>query len=671
MSATLPPLALHAPSDGEASGAAASAFVAAPAPPDDARFRRLVEGVVDYAILMLDREGRVMTWNVGAERIKGWRADEIIGRSFETFYPPEQIAAGWPQEELRRAAADGRFEDEGWRVRKDGTRFWASVVITALRDDAGALQGFSKVSRDLSERRRQQEALRQSEEQLRLMVESVKDYAIFMLDPEGRVLSWNAGAAQIKGYTADEVLLRDFSMFFTAADVAAGKPAQELRTAYREGRAETEGWRVRKDGSLFWANVVITTVRAADGELRGFAKVTRDLTSQRRLLELEHASQRTNEFIAMLAHELRNPLAPIRNAANVLQLQPALPAAALPMCQIIERQIGHMTRLVDDLLDVGRIVNGKIVVERVPLDYRDVVLASLEAVRPLADARRQLLLLGALPPQLPMVGDATRLAQALQNLLHNAVRYTHDGGEIRLLVRVEGASCVTTVSDNGAGIAPAALHRIFDLFHQEPSDERQPSQSGLGIGLSLARSLIEHHGGMLSAHSAGLGRGSTFTMLLPLRGNDGTADAELAATPLPVASARRVLVVDDNRDATDTMLRFLQLLGHPARGAYDGDEALAIAEQFKPELVLLDLNMPGGDGFSVLRRLRTLDGAPAFIAAMTGYGQPSDRRTTHEAGFQAHLTKPVGAEQLLEVLRNAAEESYRTQQPGTGQRGAP
>ncbi|WP_284616714.1 PAS domain-containing hybrid sensor histidine kinase/response regulator [Aquabacterium humicola] len=655
------PLALQSSID-DGQGAGGRAGVALQA--TDERYRQLVESVVDYAIFLLDTDGRVATWNLGAERIKGWRADEIIGRSFETFYPPDVAASGWPREELRRASAEGRFEDEGWRVRKDGTRFWASVVITALRDAQGALQGFSKVTRDLTERRLHEQALQQSEEQLRLMVESVRDYAIFMLDPDGHVLTWNAGAAAIKGYAADEVLLRDFSMFFTAADIAAGKPQQELRTALRDGRAETQGWRVRRDGTLFWASVMITPVRSEDGRLRGFAKVTRDLTAQRRLLELEHASQRTNEFIAMLAHELRNPLAPIRNAANVLQLQPALPAAALPMCRIIERQVGHLTRLVDDLLDVGRIVNGKIAVEQVPLDYRDVVLASVDVIRPLADERRQLLLLGALPPALPMRGDPTRLAQALQNLLHNAVRYTPEGGEVRVIVRVEGASCVTTVTDNGVGIAAPALERIFDLFHQEPGAERQPSQSGLGIGLSLARSLVEQHGGMLSAHSEGLGRGSSFTMVLPLREPAAdlpatAVDAVDTAAPAPATATRRVLVVDDNRDATDTMLRFLQLLGHPARGAYDGDEALAAAETFAPELVLLDLNMPGSDGFAVLRRLRERGGAAVYIAAMTGYGQAGDRRNTGEAGFQAHLTKPVGAEQLLEVLRAAADARWQ------------
>ena len=241
----------------------------------------LVHAVQDYAIFMLDPTGHIRSWNVGAQRIKGWRAEEIIGRHFSTFYPPEDVAAGKPDWELRVAVAEGRCEDEGWRVRADGTRFWANVVITALRDDTGALRGFGKVTRDLTERRRAEQDLRESEERFRLLVQGVVDYAIFMLDPSGRVVSWNAGAERIKGYRADEILGRHFSVFFPSEDVAAGKPEAELRLAAAEGRCEDEGWRVRADGTRFWANVVITALHDETGALRGYGKVTRDLTERR------------------------------------------------------------------------------------------------------------------------------------------------------------------------------------------------------------------------------------------------------------------------------------------------------------------------------------------------------------------------------------------------------
>jgi PAS domain S-box-containing protein len=244
-------------------------------------YRLLVESVQDYAIFALDRAGHVLTWSAGAARLKGYARTEIIGRHFSVFYPPEDVAAGKPERELAEAAHTGRLEDEGWRVRKDGTRFWANVVITALYDELGALIGFAKVTRDLTEQHRETEALRESEARFRLLVETVRDYAIFMLDPTGHVATWNAGAERIKGYRADEIVGRHFSVFYPAERVAEGFPTYELEVAAREGRFEDEGWRIRKDGSRFWANVVITALRNASGELVGFAKVTRDLTERR------------------------------------------------------------------------------------------------------------------------------------------------------------------------------------------------------------------------------------------------------------------------------------------------------------------------------------------------------------------------------------------------------
>ncbi len=608
----------------------------------------------DYAIFMLDTAGCVQTWNAGAQRLKGYEAGEIIGRSFEVFYPAEAVGRGWPQEELRRATAQGRFEDEGWRVRKDGSTFWASVVITALRDERGRLVGFGKVTRDLTERKRQEEALRHSEEQFRLLMEAVKDYAIFMLDPDGRVLTWNAGARAIKGYTAGEVVGRHFSMFFTAQDVAAGVPQRELESAHRTGGMEAEGWRVRKDGTLFWANVVITPVHDDAGVLRGFAKVTRDLTEQRRMQELEHSSRRMHEFLAMLAHELRNPLAPIRNANEIMQRMPELPAPLVRVRQIIDRQLRHLTRLIDDLLDVARIVNGKIVLKTELLDYRDVVNASADAIGPVVAVRNQRLEVELPPLPLTMRADATRISQSLQNLLNNASRYTPSGGAIRLAVRVEGSACVTTVEDTGQGIAAEALERIFGLFEQEGPPHGH-GESGLGIGLSLARKLVELHGGALTAASQGLGHGSRFTMVLPLE-TSSAHPSQLHPPPESAgpAASRRVLVVDDNRDSADSMVALLQLLGHEAQAVYGARAVAEAAQEFRPQLVLLDLNMPDGDGFSVLRQLREIEPGPLFVAAMTGYGQEADRRRTALAGFQAHLTKPVGIEELERVLVEAA-----------------
>ncbi len=262
----------------------------------DADFRLLIQGVVDYAIFMLDTTGHVVSWNTGAEYIKGYRPDEIIGRHFSVFYPPEDNASGKPDRELETADAEGRLEDEGWRLRKDGTRFWANVVITPLRDDDGSLRGFAKVTRDLTERRSAEQALWESEERFRLLVQGVIDYAIFMLDTTGNIVSWNTGAERINGYRPEEIIGKHFSVFYPPEDNAAGKPGRELETADAEGRLEDEGWRLRKDGTRFWANVVITPLRDDDGNLRGFAKVTRDLTERRR------AEQALDERRRLLGH---------------------------------------------------------------------------------------------------------------------------------------------------------------------------------------------------------------------------------------------------------------------------------------------------------------------------------------------------------------------------------
>jgi len=265
-------------------------------------FRLLVESIKDYAIFMLDPEGRVVTWNRGAEAIKGYRAEEIVGKHFSRFYAPEDIEARKPDRELETATTTGRCEDEGWRVRKDGSRFWASVVITAVRDGRGKLQGFVKVTRDLSERRRVEEKLRRSEERSRQLVDSVKDYAIILLDTEGRVISWNTGAQHIKGYRSEEILGEHFSRFFTPEDAAAGIPAYHLRRAASEGQYEDEGWRVRKDGSRFWANAVLTAVRDEHGALTGFAKVTRDLTERRRADEALRVAEEYARLVVDLAY---------------------------------------------------------------------------------------------------------------------------------------------------------------------------------------------------------------------------------------------------------------------------------------------------------------------------------------------------------------------------------
>ncbi|MGA0572838.1 PAS domain-containing hybrid sensor histidine kinase/response regulator [Variovorax sp. VNK109] len=607
------------------------------------RFRALVEAVQDYGIFMLDPGGIVSSWNLGAQRIKGYSAEEVIGQHFSLFYPEESRLIRWPDEELKRAAQIGRYEEEGWRVRKDGSRFWASVLITALKTPQGELTGFGKVTRDLTERRLHEEAMRESEERFRLLVDGVRDYAIYMLDPSGIIQSWNRGAELIKGYRSEEVVGRHYGMFFRNEDIARGLPQQELTDALTLGRTEEEGWRLRKDGSAFWANIVMTPIHGPDGGLRGFAKVTRDMTERLRLRELEHSSQRMNEFLAMLAHELRNPLAPIRNAVSILQMEAAPSPSLRSSRDMIDRQLTHMTRLVDDLLDAGRLTSGKIRVRLDRISFSDVVARAAETVRPAMEARSHTFVLDMPEDEIQVNADATRLAQVLQNLLGNAAKFTPPGGHIELKAGVEGETLRVQVRDDGEGFAQKDAERLFELFAQ--GEEATTSrEGGLGIGLALARSLVEMHGGTIRASSDGVGRGSVFSFELPGASMAGKVDAS--------GMEQRALVVDDNRDSADSMSELLRLLGMRVSTAYDGESALVIAAREHPAVVFLDLNMPKMSGAQVLSRIRALPGCGrVFGVAVSGYGAEDEKAGRADfSGFDERTLKPLDLAWLQGLL---------------------
>jgi PAS domain S-box-containing protein len=1030
------------------------------------QLRLMVQGTTDYAIFMLDPSGRVMTWNAGAERLKGYRADEIIGQHFSRFYPQEVIDRGWPAYELEMAQREGRFEDEGWRLRKDGSRFWANVVITALRDDEGHLAGFSKVTRDLTARKQAEEALRRSEERFRLLVEGAQDYAIFLLDSEGNIASWNPGAERIKGYRADEIIGQHFSRFYPQEANDCGWPAHELKVAAAEGRFEDEGWRVRKDGTQFWANVIITALRDEEGKLLGFSKITRDMTERkrseenaRRLVEestarrvaeesaqliqeqrerlrvtlesigdavistdaegrveflnpvaqklvgwtndaahqralgevfqivnettrrpvenpafralsegavvglanhtvliskdgkecpiddsaapirdaagqiigsvlvfrditerkrneaivreqqewwrvtlasigdaviatdtearvtflnpvaerltgwsqVEAAGQpldtvfpianeqtglpienpvanvlrdgvtvglgnhtiltakdgtrwpiddaaapirdgngtlrgvvltfrdvteqrdaeaalreseqklrlladtipqlawmarpdgyifwynrrwyeytgttpdqmegwgwqavhdpdvlpavmerwqsslatgqpfdmvfplkgadgefrpfltrinplrnehgeithwfgtntdiseikrmeqalrdndrRKDEFLATLAHELRNPLAPIRNSLQILKMPRVDSDLVRKTRDVLDRQVDLLVRLVDDLLDVSRVMRGKIDLRRAPVEITSAIASAVEIAKPLIEVQGHTLDIAVPNESLLVDADPMRLAQVVGNLLTNSAKYTDAKGHIWLAASREGGWAVLSIRDSGIGIAPDMLPHIFELFVQADHASTK-AQGGLGIGLTLVKSLVEMHGGTVEAHSAGLGKGSEFIVRLPLMAPDtqqandhGIVESTQRAQP----SGLRVLVADDNADAAFSFASLLELLGHNVQIAHDGSAAFELAVKFRPDVAFLDIGMPGMDGYEVARRLRSTPGLEnVILAALTGWGQKEDRRRTAEAGFDHHLIKPPEAaliESLLAEVR--------------------
>ena len=614
----------------------------------NADYRLMVESIADYAIVFLDPDGIVLSWNAGARLLKGYEAHEAIGRHFSIFYPPELLEKNWPQHELEVAAAMGQFQDEGWRVRKDGTRFWSSVVITRLTGTDGKLRGFSKITRDLSGRQKQDDLLRVSEERFRLIVDSVKDYAIFMLDPSGFIVSWNTGAKANKGYEAHEIIGKHFSVFYPPEVAATGFPDQELKIAREVGRFEDEGWRVRKDGSRFWASVIITAVFDETGRHRGFAKITRDLTERRRVSTLEDEGRRITTFLAMLGHELRNPLTPISNAVAIMErLGHAVDAKTLArMNSIIGRQLKQITRLVDDLLDVGRITSGKIHLESKPVRLDDVIEEALEMVKPSADAKQHTLTARSSPAaQLWISGDRARMIQVICNLLNNAVKFTPNGGRIEVRLEEAGSNAEIVVSDNGPGIAPSHIHQVFKLFAQGDQEISRP-QGGLGLGLTLVQQLVTLHGGDIGAFSKGIpGEGVDFVIRLPR-----------VAAPLErkkdegAGAPKMVLVVDDNRDATETMCLLVESLGYITRTAFDGPTALETIKVEQPDLVLLDIGLPGFSGLEVAQRVRREIAHPPALVAVTGFGQTSDRDLSLAAGFYAHLTKPIDAHQLESLL---------------------
>ncbi|HVV83255.1 MAG TPA: PAS domain S-box protein [Kofleriaceae bacterium] len=631
------------PSDGPSSG---GLTVAAPVP--EAHLRLLIESVRDYAIFMLDPEGRVATWNEGAHAIKGYTAGEIIGRHISTFYTEADRARHRAETLLAAALADGRVEDEGWRVRKDGTRFWADVVITALRDASGALVGFAKVTRDLTERRaaedrlrqademltatlysigdgvlatdeqgrvilinrvaerltgwaegeavgrpvdevfdivneetrapalnpvtrvlregivvglanhtaliardgserpiadsgapirdadgqtrgavlvfrdvtherRAEEALRESEERLRLMIASIRDYAVFMLDTEGRITTWNPGAEQIHGYREDEIVGLHFSRFFTEEDLAAGKPARELAEAAATGRFEDEACRVRKDGTRFWANVVLSAVHDGAGQLVGFTKVTRDLTERRRiedervrLAQADEAVRLRDEFLSIASHELRTPLTALQ-----LQLDALLDDPRAPLTGELARKVGRAARagrrlgdLIETLLDVSRIATGRLALA---FESFDLAACAREVTERLGEASARAGCTVTLDAPAPVVGrwDRLRIEQILTNLLANAIKYAA-GSAITVRVAVDGEQALLEVADTGGGLRERDLVRIFDRFERAST----PARGGLGLGLYIAQQVAQAHGGSIHARNLPTG-GASFVVCLP------------------------------------------------------------------------------------------------------------------------------------------------------------
>ncbi|MFN3430053.1 MAG: PAS domain S-box protein [Candidatus Sericytochromatia bacterium] len=478
----------------------------------------LVENVTDYAIIMLTPEGTIASWNKGAEALKGYTESEIKGGAYERFFLPEDAAAGKPRRLLARARELGHIEDEGWRQRKDGTRFWASAVITAIYDEDGVFIGYGKVTRDLTERKLAEEQRRQFE----LLIKNVTDYAILMLDPTGHITSWNKGVERLKGYGEQEILGKHHSLFYPPESLAEGRPAMLLATAQRDGHVEDEGWRQRKDGTRFWADVVLTAVRDEDGALIGFAKITRDLTERRQMedmtaqaVQLQAANRIKGAFLANMSHELRTPLNAIIGYTDLVATDEALKLAPINQenLQTVLRNGRHLLSLINDVLDLSKIEAGQVAIRRAEFDPRQTIQNVLATLRPQAEAKG-LALRAHLEPGLEQVhSDEVRVRQILINLVNNALKFTPEGSvDITLAGWADGRWCVS-VRDTGIGIAPGHQELIFQEFKQVDGSYTR-AQGGTGLGLSISRRLAELLGGELTLEST-LGEGSVFTLVLP------------------------------------------------------------------------------------------------------------------------------------------------------------
>lgn len=620
------------------------------------RFRLLVEGVIDYAICMLDTEGRVTNWNAGARRIKGYEASEIIGQHFGIFYSPEERAAGKPEAAIGTARREGRFATEGWRVRKDGSRFLASVVIDAIHEH-GELIGFAKITRDVTERYEAQHALQNSERHFRLLVSGVTDYALYMLDPMGLISSWNIGGERIKGYRPDEIIGQHFSRFYTEKDRANGKPQRALAIARDTGRYEEDGWRVRKDGSYFWASVVIDPIRDDHGEIIGFAKVTRDITERRNAqlamekMQKQLADSQKMDALGQLtggvAHDFNNLLMVVSGNITKLKKLVADDPTGRRSAESIEIAARRGSALTRQLLTFSR--RQRLNPETIDLvsrldSIRDLLSTGLGShVRLVVDTQNRVW---------PVTADPSELEVAIVNLVINARDAMPEGGTVTVSLgnvtlgdgepAPSGDYVAVCVEDTGVGIPDDILQKVFDPFFTT-----KPPGKGTGLGLSQVYGFTHQAGGTVKVKSE-LGKGTKFTVYLPRENHHAFASPnhEDQRFERIEGQSGTILLVEDNPDVAAASSGILEELGYSVRWISSAEEALKTFNRDEADIVMSDIVMPGKiDGLGLARALRqTYPKLPILLT--TGY---SDSAITVRSEFPI-LPKPYELHELAKAL---------------------
>jgi PAS domain S-box-containing protein len=637
----------------------------------------------NFSSIATDEKGVIQLFNVGAERMLGYSASDVINR-----ITPADISD--PQEVIARAAALSRelateitpgfdalafkasrgIEDiyELTYIRKDGSRFPAIVSVTALRDDRAEVIGYLLIGTDNSARKHAEDKLRFTEESFRLMVDSVSDYAIVMLDPNGRIVSWNTGAERIKGYRAEEIVGRDFAIFYPREDVARGIPQRDLAQAAASGRFEDESWRLRKDGSLFWANIVVTAIRDQAGDLRGFAKLTRDLTARNKV-ELamttakavaEKANLAKSEFLSSMSHELRSPLNAILGFAQLMESD--LPAPTTGQSESITQILNagwYLLELINEILDLAAIESGKLSISIEPVSLNALLLECQQMVEPLAQRRSVTLNFTASDTEYCVNADRTRIKQVLINLLSNAIKYNTVGGTVivECSEKATAGRIRITVTDTGAGLPPEKLTQLFQPFNR--LGQESGGEEGTGIGLVVSKRLVELMDGVIGVESQ-IGTGSVFWVeLMSTAPLSLPADAEPMAPAQPVNRTREhvrtLLYVEDNPANLTLVQRLIsrrddmQLLT-----AVDGNLGVEMARTHLPDVILMDINLPGISGFEALRILRE-DATTTHIPviALSANAMTRDIQRGLEAGFFRYLTKPIRVSEFMDALHLA------------------
>ncbi|MEA2692084.1 MAG: hypothetical protein QOJ16_1471 [Acidobacteriota bacterium] len=612
---------------------------------------RITLASIGDAVISTDAEGRVTYLNGVAEALTGWTQAEAVGRPLpDVFHILNENTREPAENPALRALREGvvvGLANHTVLIARDGVEWPIDDSAAPMLEESGAPVGVVLVFRDVTERRRDEEI----RARLAAIVESSQD-AIISKTLDGVIRTWNAGAERLFGYRAEEAVGRSITLIIPRerldeereilARLSRGEPVEHFETV-----------RMAKDGRRLDISLTVSPIRDAEGRIIGASKVARDVTGRKQVEEaLREADRRKDEFLALLAHELRNPLAPLRNGLQVMRLAADNPGLVAKTRDMMDRQLFHMVRLIDDLLDVSRISRNKMELRRSRVLLADVVSSAVETARPALEEAGQELTVALPPEPVQLDADLTRLAQVFGNLLNNSAKYTGRGGHIWLTATLDGDQVIVAVRDNGIGIPASALPNIFDIFSQvDRSIER--STGGLGIGLALVKGLVEMHGGTVEAASPGPGKGSTFTVSLPVLKDRAEPSPGTPAEERPDSSGakRRILVVDDNEDSAASMAMMLQLLGNDVRMAQDGIEAVEVAEQFRPQVVLMDIGMPRLNGYEATRRIREQPwGRGMTVIALTGWGQDGDRAKSREAGCDGHLVKPIDLPDLEKLL---------------------